>query len=79
MSEHNHNRRGQDAEVIALGVKVDRLEGDMSEVKTDIKSLLAIINQTKGGWKVIILVASVAGTAGALIAKALPFLGGVPR
>jgi len=77
MSEYN--RRYQDGEVIKLGVRMDKLETDMIEVKGDVKSLLALANQTKGGWKVIILVASVAGTFGALIAKALPFLGSIPR
>ena len=72
-------QRAQDVEVARLSVKVDDLDADVSELKADVKSLLAIVNQTKGGWKVIVLVAGVAGTMGALIAKVIPFLGGVPR
>ena len=75
----DHNRRGSDMEVAKLEVKVNHLENDMNEVKTDVKSILAVLNQTKGGWKVIVLVASVAGTAGAIAAKLFPFLGGLPK
>ena len=78
MSDH-WNRRGADVEVARLSVKVDELESDMSEVKTDVKSLLALANQTRGGWTVILLVAGVAGTVGALAAKFAPFLGGLPK
>lgn len=78
MSE-SFNRRTQDVEVARLSVRVDDLDSHVQELRTDVKSLLALANQTKGGWKVIILVAGVAGTAGALMAKIIPFFGGVPR
>ena len=77
MSEYN--RREYDAEVARLSVKVGVLESHMEEVRDDVKSLLALANQTKGGWKTIILVASVAGATGALLAKLAPFLGGLPK
>ena len=79
MSDHEHDRRHQDVEVARLTVKVDALESKTSIIETDVKSLLALANQTKGGWAVILLVAGVAGTAGALVAKFAPFLGGLPK
>ena len=75
----DHNRRSTDADVVKLETEVDHLKEDMMEVKKDVKSILAVLNQTKGGWKVIVLVASVAGTAGAIAAKLFPFLGGLPK
>ena len=75
----DHNRRSTDADVVKLETEVDHLKEDMTEVKKDVKSILAVLNQTKGGWKVIVLVASVAGTAGAIAAKLFPFLGGLPK
>ena len=75
----DHNQRSTDADVVKLETEVDHLKEDMTEVKKDVKSILAVLNQTRGGWKVIILVASVAGTAGAIAAKLFPFLGGLPK
>ena len=66
-------------EVAKLIVKVDVFEADMTEVKADVKSLLALANQTRGGWKIIIMVAGVAGAMGALIAKVAPFLNVLPK
>lgn len=53
--------------------QIANLEADVGEIKADVKAILAEINKTKGGWKVIVMVAGVAGSAGALIGKLLPF------
>lgn len=79
MTEHQYTRRQQDIEVAALTVKVATMDQDVQELKADVKALLALANQTKGGWKVIVLVASVAGATGALLAKVIPLLGGLPK
>ena len=75
----HYNRRAQDAEVAALTVEVATLKQTVQELKEDVKSLLALANQTKGGWKIIVLVASVAGATGALLAKLVPLIGGLPK
>lgn len=54
--------------------RLSRLESDIAEVKADVKLLLAQANQAKGGYKTLMLVGGVAGTAGALVGKFLPFL-----
>lgn len=54
--------------------RLSRLESDIAEVKADVKRLLAQANQAKGGYKTLMLVGGVAGTAGALVGKFLPFL-----
>lgn len=69
----------QSAEIARLSVQVEVLERDMTELKADVKSLLALVNQTRGGWKTIVLVAGVAGTMGALFAKLVPLFGVAPK
>ena len=59
--------------------KVNSLESDLTEVKADVKAILAVINQTKGGWKIMMLVGGVTGAIGAFIVKILPFTGGLPK
>lgn len=66
-------------EVAALTVKVEMLERDISELKSDVKQLLAVVNQTRGGWKTIVLVSGVAGTVGAVLAKLVPLFGIMPK
>lgn len=65
--------------IAVLQTEMYTVKSEIHEIRTDIKSILSTVNQTKGGWKVIIAVAGVAGTAGALAAKLIPFLGSVPR
>ena len=79
MSDHENYRRHQDVEVAKLTVKVDALESKTSIIETDVKSLLALANQSKGGWRTIILIAGVAGSVGALLAKIVPFTAGLPK
>lgn len=67
-------RRESFADFVALKVKVEHLERSVTEMRDDIKGLLALANQTKGGWKVIVLVGSVSGAVGALLAKVVPLL-----
>lgn len=54
--------------------KADSMERDMKEMRGDVKTLLALVNQTKGGWKVILLIGGISGAVGALLGKFLPFL-----
>ena len=52
---------------------IETLKTDMGEIKADVKSILAIINQGKGSWKTLIGVASASSTVGAIIASLWPF------
>ena len=78
MSEHER-RRGADLDLIELQVKVGHLEKMASGTDKKVDELLAFMNQSKGGWKTIILVAGVAGSVGALLAKVAPFMSGMPK
>ena len=56
------------------GARLVALEGDMTELKSDVKLILSEIHTAKGGWKTLMLVAGVAGSVGAFVGKFLPFL-----
>ncbi len=59
--------------------RVDALEVDIKEISGDVKAILAIMNQTKGGWKTLALVGSIGGAFGAFLVKVFPFTGSLPR
>ena len=56
------------------GARLVALEGDMTELKGDVKLILQELHTAKGGWKTLMLVGGAAGAVGALIGKFLPFL-----
>ena len=55
------------------GARLGALEGDMTELKTDVKQILAEMHKAKGGWRTLMLVGGMAGAVGALVGKLLPF------
>jgi hypothetical protein len=62
-----------------IGILIGRLgavEADLVTVKKDMRIILKTLNEARGGWKTLLLAAGVAGTAGALVSKVLPFLSG---
>jgi hypothetical protein len=62
-----------------LEARVDAQESELREIKADVKAILALVNQAKGGWKTLVVVGAVAGAMGALVTK-LGFLAGIlPR
>ena len=68
MAEELHQQVGRH------GAEIEALQSDMPELKVDVKTTLATLNQAKGGWKTLMLVAGIAGAMGAFAAKFLPFL-----
>lgn len=48
---------------------IQSLQTDVSEIKDDVKSILASINESKGGWKVMLFMSSLAGSCGAVAYK----------
>ena len=55
------------------------LQNDVSEIKKDVKSILGCINQSKGGWKVMVFMCSLAGSCGAIAYKLITALWFVPK
>jgi hypothetical protein len=58
-----------------LKADMDSVHEDVTELKTDVKDVLAKINQAKGGWKTIIIVAGVSAAIGGSLAKLTPLAG----
>ncbi len=56
------------------GAEIEALQGDMRELKKDVKSILTTLSEARGGWKTLMLVAGVAGAVGAVLGKLLPFI-----
>ncbi len=59
-----------------INVKVERLEEEMREMRADLRAVRDAIVSVSGGWKILLLLGSVAGMVGALAAKVMPFLSG---
>lgn len=60
-----------------IGVHDERLktlEREMGEIRADVKEVLKQLNEARGGWKTLMLVAGAAGAMGAVVGKVLPFL-----
>lgn len=59
--------------------RMNSVESDLQEMKKDVKEILEVMNQAKGGWKTLVIVGTVSGAVGAFLAKFLPFLNAMPR
>lgn len=66
--------KSNDRELGELSARMDNVEFDLHSLKKDTKAMLAIMNQTKGGWKTILAVGVAAGGVGAFLAKFFPFI-----
>jgi hypothetical protein len=58
-----------DHELGELKAYVQTLQGDVSEIKKDVKALTAAHNAVKGGKAVVIAIATVLGTVGGAVAQ----------
>lgn len=54
--------------------RLKTLEREMSELRSDIKLVLAELHAAKGGWKTLMLISGAAGAVGAILGKFFPFL-----
>lgn len=66
-------------DVVRLQVEMSEVKNDIHELREDVKSLLALANQSKGGYKTVMLIAGISGTAGAILSKLLPFASALPK
>ena len=62
-----------------LKARMIRVEADQIGMAGDLKAIRSALDQARGGWKTLMLIGGIAGAAGALITKVIPFLGGMPR
>lgn len=68
-----------EVQIAVLKTELEHMRKDMDEVKDDLRAIRSTLSEAKGGWKTLMLVAGVSSTVGALLAKALPFAGVLPK
>ena len=61
--------------VEAMDKRLDNVESKLESVDSKVDQILHKISETKGGWKAISIMASIAAAAGALAAKLMHLLG----
>lgn len=61
MSDDLHHQLGRhDAQIIAL-------QNDMTELKSDVKKILAFMNQAQGSWKTLVAIGGLAAAVGGAV------------
>lgn len=68
-----------EVKIAVLSTELEHMRRDMDEVKSDLKVIRETLQQAKGGWKTLMLVAGISSTVGAFIAKLSPWLGVWPK
>jgi len=58
-----------DTAVARLEVQVERLEGDMTELKNDVKAIRQKLDKADGSIMMLMVVGSACATVGAILAK----------
>jgi hypothetical protein len=66
-------------QIAILKTELEHMRKDMDEVKDDLKAIRSTLSEARGGWKTLMLVAGISSTLGALIAKAAPWFGFLPK
>lgn len=54
--------------------EIDQLKNDMKDVKKDVHDIKAMLQEARGGWKTLLLLAGMSGAIGALVGKISPWL-----
>lgn len=57
-----------------LETEMEAMKRSMDDMKSDLRIIRDTLIQAKGGWKTLMLVAGLASTVGAILAKIAPFL-----
>ena len=54
--------------------KLDVLEERCAKIELKLDTIITTLNEARGGWRMLIVIAGVAGTAGAVLTKASAWL-----
>ncbi len=57
--------------VARMEVQVERLEKDMTEMKSDIKAIRATLDKASGGWKTLMIVGGLSAAIGGFVTKVM--------
>ena len=67
------------ARVAVLEAEIRHLNETVDRIATDVAAMKSTMDQAKGGWRVVLLVAGVSGAIGAGLAQLAAWLPPVPR
>lgn len=63
---------GIDRDLGRHDAEISQLKDDMRELKEDVHEIKLMLSEARGGWRVIMLIAGVAGTIGAILSQLVP-------
>lgn len=66
--------QSENERIAVLETEVEAMKKAMDDMKVDLRIIRDTLLQARGGWKTLMLVAGLASTVGAVLAKILPFL-----
>lgn len=58
---------------------VEKANKQILELRSEVQEMKSMVDQAKGGWKILVGVGTLSATFGALISKFFPFLTTLPR
>lgn len=58
---------------------IQELQKRVEKIDTNVEKILEHINQSKGGWKMLVVLASLAGACGAMVSKLVTVLWYLPK
>jgi hypothetical protein len=57
-----------------LGARVLAVEGDLRELKTDVREIRDTLATFRGGWRALALIVAASASLGAVVSKIAPFI-----
>ena len=62
-----------DAEITQLKLERVELRVEVKEIRDELKEVVRILTQAQGGWKTLVIIASIAAVVGGLIATIIGY------
>jgi len=62
-----------------LEANVETLQSDVCQLRKDVRAILETLAEARGGWKMLVITATIAGAVGALIGKLAAWVGWLPK
>lgn len=62
-----------------LEAQVANVTTDVSEIRKDIKAILATLSEQKGSWRTIVWISGASASFGALVVKLFPWFSTFPK
>lgn len=80
--QHDRQMRAQQEQFAAIVLELKSMVSDankkIEELGAEINAMKSLIDQAKGGWKILVGVGTISAAIGAIIAKIISFLWAIP-